>query len=806
MIIERTPLPQSRYILFTLCILLIFVQAYRIPVQPMASGLDQSFPHILNLFAFTSMRFGTDIVYTYGPLGFLLAIENVGYNLAIGFAFWTALYLIISIITVYFVFSLTSGWRLIVSIILALLVARFIDTERLIPCLVLLLLIMGYERQQYREKILVICGGLVSIGLLIKFPIGIECAGMAIGSIIIPFKPSLVLRNMFVVMVSIILTFCSVWFIVSGSLKGIVNYFLNSFQLISGYTAVMSSARANEDTSLISFIVALVLIIVMILFLSEKRRIHTFLVMLFPLFIGWKHGVVRFDAHIFGLVNIVMFSVLMLLVLHLHREDTNNSKVNEVNKLGISWWGLLPARQMAAIGIFPAVCISLYLGLSFFENNQFFFSRYYRDVANRWAPGLTPIKNILTFQRYKKYLDSLARTNLSGARLDKSILEILDGKSVDIYSYELGFVAANPELNYHPKPIFQHFNAFTDKLDKLNADFFASSDRPEFLIMHHPDNGKMEGVDGRYQLYDDPIAFLQIMSLYKPVFVERDPHKPQVALLEYDLSSRFRFGSPVSFKKEVVRWNEMISLPPVIDSSILRVKINLKKSISSSIKEALFRLSPMYLVYIYSDGTHKKYRLLPTHLSSGVWITPFFENYWSLYDFLSGISWIGPKIVAIRFEADNPHDYSDRLTLTWERIDCKTGYCNPVEERVFTSSNDGRKRFPIPVTSKIITQFNSHVDCIAAIDVRLSTYAKINKGTVALEIVDQDRTVLRESTINAASIRDNAYNLFSFNNISNVKGKKVGLRLSYRAKGDGMIAAWRTANTEPDFDFMVYGH
>jgi hypothetical protein len=799
----------QHHLFLALAVLAVFIQAYRVPVNVIGPGLDQSFPHILNLFSFTSIRFGTDIVYTYGPLGFLLLVENVGHNLALGFAFWTTLYLIFSISIVRLIVCFASGWRLVTSIILAVLVAEFIDAERLMPCLVMLLLLLAYEEPQYRKKILAVCGSLTAIGLLIKFPIGIACAGMTFGSAIVPIKARLVVKNLFVSMLSMTLAFCSIWVLLNRSAEGIVAYFFNSFQLVSGYSAVMSAARQHENASLLSFAVALGLLVAVMTLLPSKRRVHTFLVMLFPLFVGWKHGVVRFDGHIIGLVSMAIFSAFLLFVMHQHRVDIRNGKANGFIING----SLIPTRLIAAIAILLIACIFLNRGLVFsgLDKGRYpLLSRSFMEnmggVKNSWMPGLIPITNALRGQKYKDDLDALASARLAGQKLDRHVLELLAGRTVDIYSYELGFVAANPKLNYHPKPVFQHFNAFTEKLDQLNADFFASFKRPDFLIMHHPNDGPMTSVDGRYPLYDDPIAFLKIMELYKPAFIERNPLKPQVAVLEYDSGNSARFASPVAFKNEEVHWNETITLPKSKDSSIIRLRVGLQKTIVSSAKEALFRLSPMYLVYVLSDGTSQRYRLVPTHLSSGVWISPLLVDYWSFYDFLSGVAWMGPKVVAIRFEADNPKDYPDLFTLTWEQIECETGYCGPVESRVFSTSGDHLTRSPMPINSSVLASFTSPVNSIAAVDVLLSTYAKTNKGTLVLEILDESGTVLRESKLDAALVNDNSYKLFVFDPLPNILGKKVWMRLIYKPKEQGMIAAWSTVAAKPDFDFRAYGH
>ena len=100
-------------LLFWVGALIIFLQAYRVPVVPMRPGLDESFPHILNVAASIGARFGADVVYTYGPLGFLLAIEDVGSNFTVGYIFWTIVYSAFAATMSYLVVSRTRRWHAI---------------------------------------------------------------------------------------------------------------------------------------------------------------------------------------------------------------------------------------------------------------------------------------------------------------------------------------------------------------------------------------------------------------------------------------------------------------------------------------------------------------------------------------------------------------------------------------------------------------------------------------------------------------------------------------------------------------------
>ena len=786
--------------------LLIFLQAFRVPVNIIGPGLDRSYPHVLNLFAFTATRFGTDLIYTYGPLGFLLHIENVRDNLATGFVFWTALYLLFTLSITYFVSRLTSGPRRFFALLLTVLVAGYIDEERLITCLVMVLLLISFDHERHRAGILAACCALASIALLIKFPIGVACAGMVIAGALWPISSRSIIKNLLVVALSLSASVCLLWFITSGSLHGIIAYCYNSLQLIRGYTSVMSFTRVHENNSLLALLAALTALVAMILLLPKARRLHTLLVVLFPLFVCWKSGIVRFDGHVLALVTMAMCSGLLLCILHLSRETTAASAPHGTRASR----GSYVAHPVFALVLFVVSCGALNRGLAEMEfkpdRRYPLVSRAFLEsiggVANSWVPGLIPLANALDFQEYKTQLDALAAADLTAARLDDDLLNTIGRKSIDIYSYELGFLAANPGLNYRPKPIFQHFNAFTQHLDQLNATFFASPARPELLLMHHP-KALMEGVDGRHPLFDDPIAFLEIMNAYETVFVESKPSKPQVALLRLRTATAPRFGPPITIKEETVGWNENIRLPAVDASSVLRARVEIGKAPLSILKEAVFRLGPMYLTYVLADGTTRRYRLMPPHLSSGVWISPLFEDYQNLYAFMGGKSWFGPKVIAIRFEADNPKSYTAHFKLVWERIDCASHACGSVEGRVLSHAV---RTMPVPIDSTLLARITSPAGSLSAIDVRFSTYAKVNEGTVTLQVLDSQGGLLRECTADAASLMDNEYKLFTFAPLNGIEGQQIAVRLTYAPEMRGMLAAWKTSPTATDFDFRVYGH
>ncbi|MDI4232952.1 hypothetical protein AAFX91_36855 [Bradyrhizobium sp. 31Argb] len=777
-------------LLFWIGALIIFLQAYRVPVIPMLPGLDESFPYILNLGASTGARFGTDIIYTYGPLGFLLAIEDVGSNFTVGYVFWTIVYSAFAAAMSYFVVSRTQAWSAILGLALGAVVSGYIDIERLPSCFVMLLLFLGYEEPRFRTPIIACCGLIAAVGLLMKVTIGVSCLGAIIASTLVPFTSiRQISRRAAVAIISTAVSFCVAWIILSGSVEGISSYFYNSLQLSAGYTASMSASRANERLSLSLFLSAMALLAIFAGLLPRWRNLHALATIIPLVAIAWKHGVVRYDAHVFALVIILAFSTFCVSILHLSKSPASAS--NTIN----GWFTL--AFYRPTIGILGATAITL-LAATALDNANLKFTP-------RIAGGLEPLAHLRHYSQYRLYLRQVSDSQLAGSRLEADTLNRIGKKTVDAYSYELSLVAANPQLNWRLKPVFQHFNAFTEHLDSLNADFLRGPNAPSFLIMHHP-RDSIAGVDDRHQLFDDPIAFLQVMRHYRTVFVENDPSKLQVGLLERLSDAERGFSEPTPFKSELARWNKTIYLPPTPTSAILRVKVDLTKSLSSKLKEALFRLSPIHLVYILSDGTEQRYRLMPPHLMTGVWIAPLFENYSTLYKFLGGLDWEGPKVVAIRFESENLSDYNEPFSVSWEKIDCDEGTpCQPASSRFVSTFADGRKGVPSLIRTTITAEIPTPAHTIRAIDVRLSTYGQINKGLLTLSVLDDNGNVLGKSRLNAALVRDNNYAMFTFEPIIQISGGKTLLQLSYEPVGQGLIAAWKSSETAQDLDFRAYG-
>jgi hypothetical protein len=94
------------------------------------------------------------------------------------------------------------------------------------------------------------------------------------------------------------------------------------------------------------------------------------------------------------------------------------------------------------------------------------------------------------------------------------IKTIVGDQSVDLLSYEQGILFLN-NLNWHPRPIFQSYSAYTPLLLEHNAQFFRGHRAPAFVII------KPQAIDGRLPSAEDGEALEEILWHYEPVTCEK---------------------------------------------------------------------------------------------------------------------------------------------------------------------------------------------------------------------------------------------------------------------------------------------
>jgi hypothetical protein len=618
--------------------------------------------------------------------------------------------------------------------------------------------------------------------MFIKFPAGAACLPPLLVACLFPFSWRAVTKKLAIAGTVGLLVAGAIWLGLYGTLGGIVDYFINGMRSSAGYSDVMSIRPDHWSKAVRFFGLAAATLLLLGLQLPRNIRIFYSLLLSAPLFIFWKHGIVRYDTgHIPSFLAMMSFAVFLISL--------------ELIRTRRSW---LPAVLVLLIGWFLNQAL-MSTGAGFDPQKP-----WVPPLAHLWGPslrGLTTIKTLagLTGTGLDEFMANDAR-NLSGQKLPPEILSRIGSRPVDIYHSESSFLAAN-ELNYRPKPVFQPYAAYTPELDRLNARFFCSPARPDFLILYHPESD-ITSVDGRHMLLDDPITSLEILNHYRMVAVA---NKPPVTLLEYNKARRF--SEPTVFKRETVNWSRNVPVPEESPNDVFRVSVQVKELWETQVRKVVERLPPIHIVYVLADGTERKFRLVPPQLGSGVWVKPFLPDARSLDDFLEHKPLRSPCVTAIRFEGARHPQYEDQIQLAWERISAADGAYLRTDTGKIVWHSRNSTRGAIPIYEPREMAIDGPVAEIKAVQILLSTYQRTNPGIVRLEVVGDEGRVLASTEVAAATLVDNKFETFVFNTPARTDGQRLHLRLSYvkAAAEEGLVAAWSPDNNANDFNCQVFG-
>jgi len=91
---------------------------------------------------------------------------------------------------------------------------------------------------------------------------------------------------------------------------------------------------------------------------------------------------------------------------------------------------------------------------------------------------------------------------------------IIGRSTIDVLGHEQAVALFN-HFNYHPRPVFQSYSAYRPYLSRLNADFYASSRAPDYVLV------KLDTIDRRLATFDDAEVLHLLLHRYEYVHSEK---------------------------------------------------------------------------------------------------------------------------------------------------------------------------------------------------------------------------------------------------------------------------------------------
>ncbi len=450
--------------------------------SPPTPGLDPSWVGGLYMAIEHGIGFGDDVVWTYGPLGFLISPVDWFIGLASIAYLWLALIHIV--LAIGLVWAVRRSFGLPVAavasfLLLSLLLA--VETPFAIAALIAFAA-LSRDRPRWALPVLIVGGGLfAAVQILVKLSVGPPVLAMLVLAVIGAGARRWQVASFLSIFATSTL---ALWLITGQSLGALPAYVSNGREIISGYSEAMlvtgGDARLHTP-GLLALLAAMAAVIggaALGDYRGRRARVCGVLVAAAAAFPLFKEGVVRYDApHIAGALT----------------------------TLAVVWIAL-PLRHrpvLAAAGALALVGVSMPAQMSGQVDATFDRLDAVANVRNAFdsiGDLLDPSDRVEKAHISKRLLQA-------AYNVEPAMLAELRDRTVAIDPWEIA-VAWAYDLDWDPLPVFQGYQAYTAALDELNARRLASPEGPDNVLRMAANAGFAtypgRAVDQRVAAWDPP--------------------------------------------------------------------------------------------------------------------------------------------------------------------------------------------------------------------------------------------------------------------------------------------------------------
>jgi len=641
--------PAFRVLLFVmLCGGAVLVLPPWIPVMP-SSGVDSSWAAVLS-HAFTHQwQFGKDLVFTFGPFGFVYAKLFDPGTYAWMLSAWVCIAL-----------TLGAGMALLLrnakpSEALFLVALLFVGLRASVgegpmffadPVFFLLPLLLGLlvedTARVARIAALALCV-LLAFASLVKFTFWM----LGIATIVVIESGRVLRGNRWPVHLVLYAASTLLFFLLAKQhLGGFSDYVLSSLAVASGYSEAMQIfARHPVGKLEVAAFVALAGAFVLIAAAATWRQAQArgepwtewlpLSVLLVFLFMAFKAGFVRHDEHALIAWGALTAGLAMCGARVLPQLPTSRARLPLVAICGLV--ALIAAVRNVRTAEEPI--------------SAFFSWPYGGSLGAR----VEAIGSLLAGTHLQKLvgereaaLEQIRRSNP---------LPHMRG-SVDVYPWNAAVVLAHG-LEYRPRPVFQSFAVFNPRLLQANADHLNSDRAASTLVLG------LGTIDGRFLAQDEGALWPMLASLYDVEDVSEG-----YALLRRRASPRRLVWE--SGPQARTGWSQEIRIPQ--GDGPVWVQIDVQKTLMGRVVDLLFKAPVIDLVLTLEGGEQRTGRLTPTIAGQRFPISPLITtpHEWTEAFGAAGRGTRGLSVTSFRIEAPAPRAlaavYSDEIRVTFSRL------------------------------------------------------------------------------------------------------------------------------------------
>jgi len=567
--------------------LLVWFAFIKLPATVTSEQGPQSWEAVLSFAVSHHVQWGRDLVFTYGPLGFLTS----GYYW--GNHFWPILWwsfgfsLGLTILSLHFLGRIALSIRIALCVALPWLTVALCGDSVIDPIYLFAITAFGtacLPEERSAFWLLIVSGTVLGWLCLIKFTfclygiwalLVITAAQLFRGR---PWPAGAVLG-------SAVMSFLAGWMLAGQNIFNIGLWFKHSMQIATGYSSAMSFP---PTTSILIPGVLTGLCLLGLLLLHWQRSTKAWAqtpgicLLAAGIFLAWKEGFVRADnTHV---AVFLLYAALIAVTMP-------------------AFLGVARERRVLFLPLTVATVAFALVPLAMPEST--FVAAIKAGAISKLTDTFTALFRPAAF---KHRLEANLESRRSKVLLPQ-IAAVVGNAPVGVLNYDQDVAILNG-FNYRPHPVFQDYSAYTPELQQLNSVFFSSAKAPGYVLWRYGTIGL------RFPTLDDGRIILSILDSYSPVIKEG----------EYVLWKR---NSPQSRGYSLVNRNTIHALlgqwiPIPADAAWIRIELH--ETWFETVRKFFYQALLPAIEVRLEDGRTAIYYLPPGNARSGFIVNPLLDS------------------------------------------------------------------------------------------------------------------------------------------------------------------------------------
>jgi hypothetical protein len=631
-----------------------FIPGHMLRGYPSNTSVDDAWAQILHVAYAQHMQFGRDIVFTYGPWGFLAR----GYSPQT-YLVSSAAWLILSVVFIcagwrlacYFTPNQAVAWIWLIGFTAAASLPGGNDVSNRLWAWGVLLIFLHFFVEEVALSPLqaALVFTLAWLGL-VKFTGFLE--GVFLVAVIA--MDNITRQRRFPWIILVWLAGIFFFWLLAGQQAGLLGPFLrNSWAMANGYTDAMNEGNLYALDPLFYSLIGVGFCVLSAMLVRPARwvvRIFFGLGMCGILFLSFKQGYVGDDLthEIASAMTLILIGLACLAVAVATRKLSMISAVVFLFYAAITLASDAFARQSSNFGGQLVGTLS---------------------IENLFAPvtGLTT-----------KHLPENYKNRLSALRETTPLPPVRNG--ADLYSCHQAVLFAN-EMAYRPRPVIQSYSAYTPALAKMNADWLQTvKAAPDLFFAIQP-------LADRFPSLDDGLSWPELLTLYD-INGQSDAADSYLCLSRSATPRGYRL---VPLGETAVALGKFFTLP--LTNGPVWAEIEIDKTFAGDLLSFFYKPAVLMADAKLADGSVQRCRLIPGITRAGFLLSPYIADNASFIALArrDEKALAGKEVVSMTvFEGKEPHStfcYQPGMTIRFYRLDFPA---QDVQLRVLkTSINDG---------------------------------------------------------------------------------------------------------------------